>query len=229
MSIVMRKYERVNKDLVSLKNRQKAMLREYGDIPVYEKTISLFEEEKKSLLRQVLPFIQEEYSLVKYIKGVGPTLIARLLAVAHPNRFSTKTKYLLYCGYKDTCRKTHKYNRTAKSILYLMAEATMMHRDPVFRDIYDAARAWAMKKTCASCWVPKRGLVCYRSENMEQKVCKSRSYGVALNRTATQIAKTIWERLHNISSISQNTQERTQGARSLLKTGLSMSTVFPER
>ena len=71
--------------------------------------------------------------------------------------------------------------------------------------------------------------MCKQSKGVKEKVCKLRSYEVALNRTATQIAKVFWERLHNISIIRQDTQERTRGAGFSLKTGLSMSTVFPER
>lgn len=201
MIIAMAKYEQVNKDLVSLKNRRKAMLREYGDIPVYEKMISLFEEEKQSLLKEVRPYIREELSRVKHIKGVGSTLTARLLAVAHPNRFSTKSKYLLYCGYKAICWETNKYNRTAKSMLYLMAEQTLRKSDPFYRSLYDKIKADQLSKTCVDCWLTKKGLECKNRKLMDQQTCPSRAHNVALNRVATKIATEFWKTLHDVSTI----------------------------
>lgn len=201
MTVAMARYEQVNKDLVSLKNRRKAMLREFGDIPVYEKTISLFEEEKHTLLKEVQPFITQELSKIEHIRGVGQTLVARLLAVAHPNKFKGKSSYLQYCGYTASSRENNKYNRTAKSILYLMAQQTLMQKDPNYRILYDKVKSEQLEKTCADCWLTKGEHKCRKRKSLNQQTCPIRAHTVALNRVATALAKEFWSTLHNVSTI----------------------------
>lgn len=178
LSFLMGKYSQITKDIAGMKNRRKAIKREFGKIGVYDETIKLLEKEKAKLLKQSLPLLTIEINRIKHIKGVGPALTVGLLSVAHPRNFPTKSRYLAYCGYKGHTKETHKFNRQAKSRAYLMAKETIMHKDPEYYPFYKKIKG-DLKERFPE-YPP------YRINNM------------AINRIATFILKEIWEKTHNV-------------------------------
>lgn len=181
---LMGKYRQITKDLVSLKNRRKAVEREYGSFGVYEEIVTLLEKEKKDLLRKAEPLMSYELSRVR-IKGIGQALMARLLSEAHPKNFSTLSKYLIYCGYKGITKVTRRYNREAKSIGYLMCEGTMRAKNPKFYPLYLKIKENLKGKYPD---YPR-----YRINNMTK------------NRVATLILKDIWQELRNVENLNLKT------------------------
>jgi len=200
-NLIMSEYEAITKELVGIKNRKSAIVKEFGPNQTYEETIKLFEGTKQKLLKQVRPLIKEEMSRVSHIKGIGPALVARILAVAHPNKFSSGSAYRTYCGFTKESRGTNKFNRLAKSLYYLMAQQTMIHKDPVYREMYDTVKEKELTKTCATCWLTIKGHKCKKRKSPDQSVCPIRAHTVALNRVSTKIATEFFKKLHGINVI----------------------------
>jgi len=200
----MAKYEAVTKELVGQKNRRHAFIKEFGNGDIYDVSITQMEVEKKSLLKVVKPLVKTELGLVDHIKGVGPALVARILAMAHPNKFKSKSAYLKYLGFIDRSKldekERHKYHRGAKSVYFLMAESTMKQRDPEYRKIYDDVKAKQLALTCASCWLTKAGKKCRKRKADNQPVCKIRIHTVALNRVSTALAKYFYVTLKDVET-----------------------------
>ena len=201
-NLIMSEYEAITKELVGIKNRKLAIVKEFGPNLTYEESIKLFEGAKQRLLKQVAPLIQEEMSLITHIKGVGVAVVARILAVAHPNKFSSKSAYLTYCGYTKASRDSNKYNRLIKSLYYLAAKFTMMHKDPIYRKMYDDVKEKEYKKTCDTCWLTIKNHKCRKRKSTDQQICPIRAHTVALNRVSTKIATEFYKKLHNINVIS---------------------------
>lgn len=200
-NLMMSEYEAITKELIGIKNRKSAIVKEFGPNQTYEESIKLFEKAKQDLLKQVKPLVREEMSRVSHIKGVGIALTARILAVAHPNRFSSGSAYRTYCGFTKISRESNKYNRLAKSLYYLMAQSTMMHKDPVYREIYDTVKERELSKTCATCWLTIKGHKCRKRKSPKQLVCPVRAHTVALNRVATKIANEFLKQLHDVNVV----------------------------
>jgi hypothetical protein len=201
-NLAMSEYETVTKDLTALKNRHSAIVKEFGPNPTYEEIIKQLGKYKFGLIKKVQPLIVEELKQVDHIKGVGPTLTARVLAMAHPNKFPNKSAYLKYCGYTEASRKSNKFHRGVKSVYFLIAEQTLKATDPVYRPIYDKAKEREQQKTCADCWLTKNGHKCKKRKSDDQPTCPIRAHTVALNRVATALAREFWMKLHNIKGVS---------------------------
>lgn len=71
-----------------------------------------------------------------HIKGLGVRHLCVLLSEASPTRFPTVSKFLSYCGYKASVKKTKKYNRVAKSTAFQIAQETVMHRDKKYYPLF---------------------------------------------------------------------------------------------
>jgi len=198
-NLIMSEYEAITKELVGIKNRKSAIVKEFGPNLTYEESIKLFEQAKQKLLKQVTPLIQEEMSKIAHIKGVGVAMVARILAVAHPNKFTSKSAYLTYCGYTKDTRDSNKYNRLIKSLYYLAASFTMMHKDPVYRKMYDDVKTEQLRKTCATCWLTIKNHKCKKRKSIDQQICPIRAHTVALNRVSTQIAIEFYKKLHDVN------------------------------
>jgi hypothetical protein len=197
-NLAMSEYETVTKDLTALKNRHSAIVKEFGPNPTYEEIIKQLGKYKFGLIKKVQPLIVEELKQVDHIKGVGPTLTARVLAMAHPNKFKSASAYRKYCGYTETSRESNKFHRGVKSIFYLMAEQTLKATDPVYRPIYDKAKEKEQQKTCTDCWLTKNGHKCKKRKSDDQPTCPIRAHTVALNRVATALANEFWKKMHDI-------------------------------
>ena len=75
---------------------------------------------------------------MKDIKGLGLRLLAGLLACAHPKRFPTLSRYLAYCGYKQSSwrKGSNNYSRVAKTLGWQITKSLIMHTDPKFYPLY---------------------------------------------------------------------------------------------
>jgi len=115
------------------------------------------------------------------IKGLGKRIWAGIIVTANPSTFKCLSAYLRFCGLTEDVIKSHKYNRHAKMLYHLLAEETMKHRDPIFRPIYDKAKADIATKY--------------------PDYTKGHIHNAALNRTATFLAKHIY--LGTISGLEE--------------------------
>ena len=192
LDYLMGKYEQLTKTVKSLRVRKKFMEREYGKFGEYKNIIETLGDEKQRLLSLALPLVRYEYDEMKHIKGIGTTLVVRLLALAHPKKFSTLSKYLIYCGYKGcvldrfTKGKGKRPNYEAKGLLHFMAMETMMLRDLIYRKVYDECK------------------VRYSEENPDWT--KTHVHNKALNIVATLIAKEFWYKLHSVGAEKSQTK-----------------------
>lgn len=136
LSELMRRYDKITKICVSLKNQYVAYVREYGETEGLEtigNLIDILENNKANLLSQAYPLIQEHLHRLN-IKGVGVRYLAGILAYAHPSNFRCLSTYLSYCGYKGGVGS--KYNRDISSFANRMAVSVIMARDDKFYPFY---------------------------------------------------------------------------------------------
>lgn len=176
VNFLMKRYLHFMNDCARFKRRQKSYLHEFGENETYSEIIIILEKKKKEALKKVKPLLKDELKKVEDIHGVGPTLLAGLLATAHPKRFSTLSKYLGYCGYKGSSWQNGKgkYNRVAKSLAWQMTRCVIMHKDSRFYPLYLKIKEDLRKK------------------NPDYAKCKI--HGMAKNRVATFILKELYSR-----------------------------------
>lgn len=138
LKFLMKKYMTFLVDCARFKHRQVSYEKEYGEFEVYTEILNILEKKKKEALSKVKPLLEEELKKVQDIKGIGLRFLAGLLAVAHPKRFSTLSKYLSYCGYKESSWQggKGKYSRIAKSLAWQMVKSLIMHKDSKFYPFY---------------------------------------------------------------------------------------------
>lgn len=140
-------YRQVTRDIVRFKNIRTSMQWEHGKT-AYGAAIADLGVFKKEIFKEMKPLIKDDLKKVRElgIKGIGPMLFAQLMAVAHPKNFSSKSKYLAYCGCKArTFYKTFengvgrgrgRFNRNAAMIGYLIADAVIRATDPKYYQFY---------------------------------------------------------------------------------------------
>lgn len=135
---VMGQYVHLMTDHVRFKNRETAYQKEFGQSEVYKETVAILDKGKKEALRKVRPLLTDELKKVDDIQGLGLRFLAGLLAVAHPKRFPTLSKFLSYCGYKSSSWQGGRgnYNRMAKTIAWQMSKSVIMHKDKRFYPLY---------------------------------------------------------------------------------------------
>lgn len=107
------------------------------------------------------------------IKGLGPRIWAGIYITANPANFPTLSGYLRYCGLVNLDQLDHKWNRHASMLYHMLADEVMRQRDERFRPIYDRCK-----------------------ENIATKQAdysKKHIHNAALNRTATFLAKEVWQ------------------------------------
>lgn len=190
-------YRQVTRDIVRFKNIAQGHEWEFdikGDV-AYGDAIKNLETLKKDVFKQMKPFVKEElrrFRKLKGIKGIGPMLLAQLLAIAHPRNFETLSKYLAYCGckastfYKEFDPETGKgngrgkHNWEAKVIGYLMAKCVLRAKDPCLEKWY-----YGIKER-------------FHEEHPEWSdgIC----HGKAMNRLRTYIMKEIYDCLKDMGA-----------------------------
>ena len=189
LQYLMDKYNSLMKDCAKFKNIKYAFEKKYGKSEVHDNLIKTLESEKQKVLKQVEPLIKNELELVEGIKGVGLRLLAGLLSVADPRRFSSLRDYLNYCGYRDRFYyknpkkgyvkgnfRRH-YNGQAHTVTWQIVEGLIMHKDLNYYPFYLKV---------------KRDLT---SKHPTYRKCEINS--MAINRIATFLLKDIYDRVNN--------------------------------
>jgi len=183
-------YRQITRDITRFKNIISSHNWEYGTEKGYNGAVEVLEVTKKDILKQMIPYIKEDLSSFKEetgIKGIGPALMAQLLAVAHPKNFSSLSKYLAYVGCKaSTFYKTFengkgsgrgRFNRDASQTGYLMVSGVMRAKDPITEEWYYVIKEKFQKE----------------HPDWSNGIC----HGKASNRLRTQIMKRIYKSLSN--------------------------------
>jgi len=210
MHDVYHKYCRYQKARVSLQNMQKAHLRHYGsgaresttriqtrmafhlvpDLTPYDIAVDTLHAREKSLLKRLeviakgVPLFEAGgestvttqsilYAHPPAIKGLGQRLWLGILVAANPTNFKCLSAYLRFCGLTSDVMASHQYNRHAKMLYHMLAEEVMKQRDKTFRPIYDKCKADIAEK--------------------HPDYTKGHIHNAALNRTATFLAKQIYQ------------------------------------
>jgi hypothetical protein len=118
-----------------IKNWFHAYRRTFGLNPI-NLELKEIEAKKKSILKDVRGMLKEEHKKVKHIKGFGVRYLAGILAYAHPNRFPSLRKFLVYCGYKQSAKVTRKYNRKVCGLVNQLVKSVIMHKDEKYYPLY---------------------------------------------------------------------------------------------
>jgi len=199
-------YCRFQKARVAMQNMRKAHLRHYGlsgdgesityikskvashpspDLSPYDIAIDVLHGREKSLIKQATKLVggeskrRDTKSTIGLqpptIKGLGDRIWLGIMVTANPTSFKCLSAYLRFCGLTDDVMKSHKYNRHAKMLYHMLAESVMKKRDPIYRPIYDKCKADIAEK------------------HPDYK--KGHIHNAALNRTATFLAKAIFNKL----------------------------------
>jgi len=166
-----RQYDKINKLIVMFKNWKKSYEKEFGETPI-DLPLDDLMEAKKALEKEILSMNKEREQLFKHVKGIGGISLARVVAYAHPRRFPTLSRYLIYCGLSGLCKITKKGNRKAKSSLHIMANNVITNRDEKYYPLYLKIK-----------------------QDLRQRfpgITKKRLEEKVRNRIATFIAKEIW-------------------------------------
>jgi hypothetical protein len=135
---IMGQYLHYMKEHASFRRRQQAYEKEFGKSETYSEILVTLKKNKVEALKKLEPLLSEELSKIGDIKGIGLRYLAGLLATAHPKKFPTRSKYLSYCGYKNSSwnRGSGKYNRVAKCLAWQMSKSIILHKDPKFYTLY---------------------------------------------------------------------------------------------
>ncbi len=137
LNSLMSLYLKLTKDCANIKNRQFAYNKEFGEkSEIYCEIIKNLGRQKINLLREIQPYVQEDYKKVK-TRGLSIRIVAGLLTCAHPKKFSSLSKYLAYCGYKESSKLNHKFNRTAKTTAWLAVDSFVKLKNPIYKPLYD--------------------------------------------------------------------------------------------
>ncbi len=195
------KYRDLTKIVAGLKNQEHAIVDEYGPSEGLEKSIKDLQSDKALQLESVLPHIQQEMDALSDVTGFGPALIAQICALAHPNKFKSKSAYLKYLGFIDRSKlekadKT-KYNRGAKAVFYNLMTQQMLHKTKYY-DMLNEIKEKERLKTCESCYLTKNGSPCKRRKDNTQIVCNGKAHSSAQNKVMTALATLVYDKLHNI-------------------------------
>lgn len=196
-------YCRYQKARVAMQNMKKGYLRHFGDgesivrlkstktvqpsADAFDIAIDTLKAKERSLLQKLKPLVaggeskhyfQSSYNIQPpAIKGLGDRIWAGIIITANPADFKCLSAYLHFCGLTGDAIKSHKYNRHARMLYHMLAEETMKLKDPTFRPIYDKCKAD----------IAERHL----------DYTKLHIHNAAMNRTATMLAKTIFEYYKN--------------------------------
>lgn len=210
-------YCRYQKARVAMGNMRKAHKRQYGlsgdsesskcvnsrefhqlppDFLAYDIAIDTLQAREKGLLKQLeetikrLPLFElsgestNQEQVMSWlqppkIKGLGMRIWLGLMVTCNPSTFKCLSSYLRFCGLTSDAVKSHKYNRHAKMLYHMLAEEIMKHRDPTFRPIYDKCKA---------------DITLNHPDYKNIHI-----HNATLNRTATFLAKYIYQHSHKLT------------------------------
>ena len=114
--------------------------------------------------------------------------------MAHPKDFPTLSKYLIYCGYKGISRKTNRFSRKAKYIVWNITKNILMAKNEKYYPLYLKIKEQIKKKglTCSSCF--RKGC---KKRDPNRPICNGRIDEMAWNRVGTLILKEIYYRIRS--------------------------------
>lgn len=196
-------YCRYQKARVAMQNMKKGYLRHFGDgesiaviqstpgfhpsIDAFDIAIDTLKAKEQSLLAKLSPLVAGGKSIpgIKSttffqppaIKGLGNRIWAGLIITANPVYFKCLSAYLRFCGLTGDAIESHKYNRHARMLYHMLANEVMKKKDPTFRPVYDKCKADITER--------------------HPDYTKMHIHNAALNRTATLLAKAIFEHCNN--------------------------------
>jgi len=192
-------YCRYQKARVAMQNMKKGYLRHFGggesilqvksitavqpSTDAFDIAINTLKAKEHSLLAKLSPLVAGGESIdgintivllqSPAIKGLGNRIWAGIIVTANPIYFKNLSAYLRFCGLTGDVIESHKYNRHARMLYHMLAEGILKQKDPTFRPIYDKCKADIAKKY--------------------PDYTKLHTHNAALNRTATMLAKAIFE------------------------------------
>jgi len=143
-----------------------------GTLP-YDISIDTLKAAENSCLKKIVKLALPIPQSLK-IRGLGPRIWAGIFITANPANFPTLSSYLRYCGLVNLDQLDHKWNRHARMLYHMLAEEVMQKRDERFRPIYDQCKA----DIAGRC----------------PEYTKAHIHNAALNRTATFLAKEVWQK-----------------------------------
>jgi hypothetical protein len=135
LNLEVRKYRMLRKLYVINQNWLHAYKRTFNLNPV-ELRLSRLKREKEKIMSNIRDMIKDDLKKVAHIKGFHPAYLAEILAFAHPNRFPSLRKFLVYCGYKESAKVTGRYNRKIHGLIRRLTDEVIMHKDEKYYDLY---------------------------------------------------------------------------------------------
>jgi hypothetical protein len=177
-------YCRYQKARVAMENMRKAHIRHFGerestesselssDLSPYDDSIDTLKAREKSLLKE-LNRLAPVFPKTLPIKGLGARIWMGIMVTADPLNFKCLSSYLRFCGLTSDVMDSHKYNRHAKMLYHMLSEQTLRQKNAEFRSIYDKCKEDIIKKY--------------------PDYPKIHVHNAALNRTATFLAKRIYQ------------------------------------
>lgn len=192
-------YCRYQKARVAMQNMKKGYLRHFGDgeskvklksmalvqpsSDAFDIVIDTLKKKEGSLLQKLIPLVaggESKYQIQSKdlfhpptIKGLGDRIWAGIIVTANPADFKCLSAYLHFCGLTGDAIKSHKYNRHARMLYHMLADEIMKQKDPTFRPVYDKCKADIAER--------------------HPDYTKMHIHNAALNRTATMLAKAIFQ------------------------------------
>ena len=119
--------------------------------PIVERWLSRFTELEKELDKDITKAVKGHvlFDASKGVKGLGPMLLAKLVAMIDIERAATVSALWRYAGYgvvngeREKLVKGEKshYNKRLKTTLYLVAGSFLRSNSP-YRQVYDSSRAY---------------------------------------------------------------------------------------
>ena len=171
-----------------------------SDTMPYDTAIDIFKAKEHNLLAKLIPLVAggESTNLVQStasiqppaIKGLGDRIWAGLIITANPAYFKSLSAYLRFCGLTGDVIESHKYNRHARMLYHMLAGEVMKQKDPTFRPIYDKCKADITEK--------------------HSDYTKLHIHNAALNKTATMLAKAIFQHFKEPGRESKNKVKSTR-------------------
>jgi hypothetical protein len=165
------RYCRLQKARVALDNMRTSHLKHFGivELEAYDKAITILHDKEKDMIKKIT---HADILNKPKIKGLGKRIWVGILITAHPRQFPCLSAYLRFCGLTKDSKEAHKYNRHIRSLYFMLSEEIMRKRDIEFRPIYDKCKADLKER--------------FPLHN------KAHIHRAALNRTATFLAKAIY-------------------------------------
>jgi len=139
-----RQYTMLTKMIQVTKNWCIAYQKEFGEnVPI---DVSAIARAKRQKRKQIAEMIASERQKIQIDKGLRDILLARILAFAHPSRFSSCRKFLHYCGYTQSARISKKYRRDVHAAGYQIVCYLIMEKDSKYYPLYiDIKRQFSMR------------------------------------------------------------------------------------